>query len=96
MTPAADLHGTPALSGSAELIPHTAVGRMLLVLDLDPVRRSAGAIWAIAMLRNHALQPHQARMPEQIRACFALLKVRQEDPVDATRQQPGQVRLAAC
>ena len=35
-------------------------------------------------------------MPEQIRAYFALLKVGQEDAVDATRQQPGQVRLAAC
>ena len=32
-------------------------------------------------------------MPEQIRADFALLEVGQEDAVDATRQQPGQVAL---
>ena len=38
--------------------------RMLAVLDLDPMRRSSGAIGPVAMHGDHALQPHQADVPE--------------------------------
>ena len=41
---------------------------MLPVLDLDPAIGAAAAIDALAMLRDHAFQSHQAGMPEQIRA----------------------------
>jgi hypothetical protein len=40
---------------------------MLPVLDLDPVRRSAGATRPVPMLRNQAHEAHQAGMAEQIR-----------------------------
>ena len=36
--------GRPALRSSTERIQHTTEGGMLPVLDLDPVRRSTGAI----------------------------------------------------
>jgi hypothetical protein len=44
-----------ALRGSTKLIL-LAAGGVGSVLDLDPVRRSTGAIWAIAVLGNQALQ----------------------------------------
>jgi hypothetical protein len=40
-----------------QLIQHPAEGGMLPVPDLDPVWRSAGAIRALAMLGDQALQP---------------------------------------
>ena len=46
------------------------------------------------MLRDQPFQPHQAGVAEQVRADLALLEVAQEDPVDAARQQPGEVGLA--
>ena len=57
--------------------------RKLAVLDLDPMRRSSGAIGPVAMHGDHALQPHQAGMPKQVRADLALFEVGQEDTVDA-------------
>ena len=45
----------------------TAKRGMLPVLDLDPVRRSAGATRPVPMLRNQAHEAHQAGMAEQIR-----------------------------
>jgi hypothetical protein len=46
------------------------------------------------MRGNHALQPHQAGRPEQVRADLALLEVAEEDAVDAPREQPRQTGLA--
>ena len=41
---------------------------MLPVLDLDPVPEPAAAIAAFAVLGTHALQAHQADVPERVRA----------------------------
>jgi hypothetical protein len=49
---------------------------MLPVLDLDPVPEPAAAVGTLAVLANHALQAHQARVPEQVRADLALLEGR--------------------
>src|SRR6476646_1575805 len=84
-----------ARAGSvSELILHPAERRMLPVLDLDPAIVPAAAINTLAVLRNHAFQPEQAGMPEQIRADFALLEIAQNDAVDTPRQQPRQAGLA--
>jgi hypothetical protein len=48
---------TPMLRGSTELIHHPAERRMLPVLDFDPAIKPAGAIGAIAVLRDQTLQP---------------------------------------
>ena len=61
---------------------------MLPVLDLDPTRRSAGAIATLAVLRDQPFEPHQAGMAEQIRPDLALFKWRQVDAVDAPGEQP--------
>jgi hypothetical protein len=37
---------------------------MLSVLDLDPVRGAAGAIWPLAVFRDQTLKPHQAVVAE--------------------------------
>ena len=66
---------------------------MLPVLDLDPMWRSAGAIWPVAMFRYQPLQSHQAGVSEQVLADLALLEVGKEDAIDAAREQPGQVCL---
>ena len=39
------------------------------------------------MFRDEALQAHQAGMPKQVRAYLALLKITQEDAIDAARQE---------
>jgi len=49
---------------------------MLPVHDLDPAIGPATAIEAVAVFRDQALQPHQAGVPEQVRANLALLKRR--------------------
>ena len=67
---------------------------MTSVLDLDPVRRPAGAVGAIPALRHQALQPHVAGRPKQIRADLALLEGRDEYAVRTAGEQPGQVGLA--
>jgi len=65
----------PNLRNKVEIVPaclsaRTDQGWMLPVPDLDPVRRSAGAIGPVSMLGDHALQPEQA-----VRAYLSLLKV---------------------
>ena len=47
---------------------------MFPILDFDPVPEPAAAIDALAVLRDHALQPHQAGVAEQVRADLALLE----------------------
>ena len=59
----------------AELIPHAGERRMLPVLDLDPVPEPAGAIEAVAMLRDQPFETHQAGLAEQVRSDLALLEV---------------------
>ena len=54
----------------------------------------AAAIEALAVLRDHALQPHQTGVAEQVRADLALLEVAQEDTVHTPRQQPCEAGLA--
>jgi hypothetical protein len=49
---------------------------MLPILDLDPVPEPAAAVGTLAVLANHALQAHQAGVPEQVRADLALLEGR--------------------
>lgn len=71
--------------------PHRWVFR---VLDLQPVRRRAGAIGAVPMFGNQPLEPEFASLAEQIRADFALLEGGDEDPIGATRQQPGEAGFA--
>src|SRR5258708_39348547 len=48
---------------------------MLPVLDLDPAPEPAGAIEAVAMLRDQPFETHQAGVAEQGRANLALLEV---------------------
>ena len=64
-----------------KLIPHTGERWMRPMFDLDPAIEPAGAIGALAVLRDHALQPHQTSVAEQVRANLALLEVAQEDTV---------------
>ena len=47
-------------------------GRRGRVLHLDPVWRPSGAIGAIQVLRNKALEAHQAGMAEQVGAPIIL------------------------
>ena len=58
---------------ASELILHAGERWMLPVLDLDPSIRPAAAVGTLAVLANHALQAHQAGVPEQVRADLALL-----------------------
>ena len=67
---------------------------MLSVLDLDPVRGAAGAIWPITMFGDQSLQSHHADMTEQAGTYLALLEISQEDTVDAPGQEPGKVIFA--
>jgi hypothetical protein len=55
--------------------------RVTSVLDLDPVRRAAGAVPALAALGNHALQPELAGVAEQVWSDLALLEVADEDAI---------------
>ena len=57
------------------------------VLDLDPVPEPAGAIEAVAMLRDQPFETHQAGVAEQVRADLALLEWRQMEP--STRRITG-------
>ena len=70
---------------------HRRAGR---VLDLDPVRRPAGAIWPVPTLRDQPFKPHVAGGAEQVRADLALLEGCDENPIGAARQQPREVGLA--
>jgi hypothetical protein len=49
---------------------------------------------AVAALRHHALQPHLAGCPEQVRSDLALLEWGDEDAVRPARQQTREVGLA--
>ena len=69
-------------------------GGVRRVLHLDPVRRGADAIGAVAMFRNQALEPELAGLAEQIRADIALLEGGDEDPIGAPCQQPGEIGFA--
>ena len=60
---------------------------MLPVFDFDPAIRSSTAVDAVTVFRP--LQPHQAGVPEQVRADLALLERRKVDAVDPPRQLPG-------
>ena len=42
-------------------------GGVLPVLDLNPIRRAAGAVAAVAALGGHALKPELASRAEQVR-----------------------------
>ena len=77
-----------------EPILHPPIGRMLAVLVLDPVLRSASAIGAISPLTHHALKAHVARGPEQVGTNLALLERGDEDAVGAAAQESRQVGLA--
>ena len=68
--------------------------RMLPVLDLDPVPELAAAVSALTVLGNHTLPIPSGSMPEQVWTDLALFEVREEDAVDAARQQPRQACLA--
>jgi len=69
---------------------------MLRVFHLEPVRRCASAIGAIAVLRHQALESELARLAKQIRADLALLKGRDEDAIRAARQQEGEANEEAA
>src|SRR4051812_42880312 len=70
------------------------VGFMLPVLDLDPSRRPAAAIGAVAVPGDQALQPHPAGMTEKVRADLALRELGEVDSIDAACQQAGEVCFA--
>ena len=84
--------GSEWLRGSTKLILHAAVGGVGSVLDLDPVRRSTGAIWAIAVLGNQALQSHQASVTKQVRTDLPCSKSLRKMP--PTRRARRRERLA--
>jgi hypothetical protein len=56
---------------------------MLPVLDLDPAIGPAAAVPALAVLGDHAFEPHQASVP--VGADLALLEVGQKDTVHPAR-----------
>jgi hypothetical protein len=59
---------------------------MLRIFHLYPVRRSAGAIGAIAMLRYQTLESELSSLAEQVRSDLALFKRRDEDTVGPARR----------
>jgi hypothetical protein len=67
---------------------------MTPVFNLDPVRRSAGAVWPVLMFRYQPLQAELAGLPEQVRADLALLILADENAVRPPRQQACKVVLA--
>jgi len=76
-----------------ELVRDAAKGGMLPVLDLEPVRRSAAAVGAFAMLLDQTLKPQAAGSLEQRGTDLALLEGRDEDPLGPPAQQLRQVGL---
>ena len=66
----------PGAKRSGERVHNALHCGMLAVLDFDPVQRTAGR-----GASNHALQPHQTSVAEQVRANLALLEVAREDTV---------------
>ena len=76
-----------------ELVLDPAVSGMFPVLDFDPVPEPAAAVGALAVLRHHAFQPHQAGVPEQVRADLALLEIAQEDAVDTRASRRARLTL---
>ena len=68
-------------------------GLRLRVLDLDPVRRSAGPVATVFAPRYQPLKAHQAGVPEQVRTNLALLEVGEHDAVHPPRQHAGEVVL---
>jgi hypothetical protein len=59
---------------------------MLPVLHLDPMRRSAGAIRSVPVLRNQTLESEQARVPEQVRADLTLFEWCKVAAIDTARR----------
>jgi hypothetical protein len=59
--------------------------RMGGVFHLDPVRRGAGAVGAIAVLRHQALEAELAGLAKQVRADLTLFEGRYEYPVRSAR-----------
>ena len=52
----------------SELVRDAAKGRMLAVLDLEPVVAASTAVDALAMLGDQTLKPHPARVRENLSA----------------------------
>jgi hypothetical protein len=69
-------------------------GRMLPVLDFDPVGRAAGAIGPVRTLGDQILEPELARLAEKVRSYLATLELRYEDTIRSTREQAGEIGLA--
>jgi hypothetical protein len=67
---------------------------MIPVFDLDPIRRSAGAVRTITALGHQAFEPELAGLPEQVRADLPALELGNENSFRTPRQQPRQVGLA--
>ena len=68
---------------------------MLRVLDFDPVPEpSAAAVGALAMLGDHALQPHQAGMAEQVRAVSCQMFIEPDGSPLGLANQSGEPPLA--
>src|ERR1019366_3448070 len=68
--------------------------RRVRVLDLDPMRRPASAVGAVAMLRHQAFQSELAGLAEQVRPDLPLLEWRHENSVGAACQQAREIGLA--
>ena len=66
---------------------------MLPVFHFDPIRRPAGAVWAVAALRNQALQTEVAGSAKEVRPNLALFEVGDENPLRAPRQKAREIGL---
>jgi hypothetical protein len=65
------LYFLAALRLGAELRSEFSVdGRMIAVFDLDPIQRSSSAVEPIGSLRDQALKPEVAGLPEEVGAHF--------------------------
>jgi hypothetical protein len=76
-------------SNESVLFLHPLHRRMLSVLHLDPVRRSAAAVRPVLVLRYQPLQAELAGLPEQVRADLALLVLADENPIRPRTRSPS-------
>ncbi len=97
------VHGTqlnnPIQAGAGQFVPlgerflHPFDRRMTSVLHLDPVWRPSAAVRPILVLRDQALEPELAGLPEQVGADLALLEVGNKDALWPPCQKPGEIIL---
>jgi hypothetical protein len=66
---------------------------MIRIFDLNPVRRAASGVPALAMLRHQSLKPYLASLAEQVWTDLALLEIARTLNMSANRGRSEVVGL---